>query len=127
MENKNFVQIYIDTLTKNYANSSGRARRREYWGFFLINLLVSMAFGVVVAVTKIDYINTIYSVAVLLPSICLGIRRMHDVGKSGWFLLIPIYNFILAVTAGEAGSNEYGADPKGTSEDEVEEIGQNVN
>jgi len=44
--------------------------------------------------------------------IAVGVRRMHDVGKSGWFVLIPIYNFILAVTEGEKGDNQYGDDPK---------------
>jgi len=51
----------------------------------------------------------------MLPSIAVGVRRMHDVGKSGWFLLIPIYNFILAVTPGDVGNNEFGPDPKGQS------------
>lgn len=47
-----------------------------------------------------------------MPSIAVGVRRMHDVGKSGWFVLIPIYNFILACTDGERGPNQYGQDPK---------------
>jgi uncharacterized membrane protein YhaH (DUF805 family) len=50
--------------------------------------------------------------AVLIPSIAVGVRRMHDVGKSGWFLLIPIYNLILALSEGEKGDNKYGPDPK---------------
>jgi uncharacterized membrane protein YhaH (DUF805 family) len=50
--------------------------------------------------------------AIFIPSIAVGVRRMHDVGKSGWFLLIPIYNLILACTDGVQGDNEYGADPK---------------
>jgi uncharacterized membrane protein YhaH (DUF805 family) len=54
----------------------------------------------------------LYTLAILLPSIAIGVRRMHDVGKSGWFLLIPIYNFILAVSEGEKGENQYGQDPK---------------
>jgi uncharacterized membrane protein YhaH (DUF805 family) len=49
----------------------------------------------------------------LLPSIGVSVRRMHDVGKSGWFILIPIYNLILACTEGTRGPNEYGDDPKG--------------
>jgi uncharacterized membrane protein YhaH (DUF805 family) len=48
----------------------------------------------------------------LIPSIAVGVRRMHDVGKSGWFLLIPIYNLVLACTDGEQGPNQYGSDPK---------------
>jgi len=50
--------------------------------------------------------------ATLLPGIGVAIRRMHDVGKSGWFMLIPIYNLILAFTEGDKGPNEYGEDPK---------------
>ena len=59
-------------------------------------------------------IGGLYSLAVLLPSISLAIRRMHDVGKSksGWFILIPIYNLILACTEGDKGPNEYGEDPR---------------
>jgi len=57
-------------------------------------------------------ISTIYSLAILIPAIAVGVRRMHDVGKSGWFLLIPIYNLILACTDDVKGDNEYGADPK---------------
>ncbi|MCE2743744.1 MAG: DUF805 domain-containing protein, partial [Fluviicola sp.] len=62
-------------------------------------------------------IGNIYSLAVLLPSLAVAVRRMHDVGKSGWFVLIPIYNFILAVTEGDSGSNEYGNDPKSEGND----------
>ena len=51
----------------------------------------------------------------------VGVRRMHDVGKSGWFILVPIYNLILACTDGENGDNEYGADPKAEEEEEEEE------
>lgn len=57
-------------------------------------------------------IQGLYSLAVLLPNIAVAIRRMHDVGKSGWYCLIPIYNIILAATDGEKGSNQYGEDPK---------------
>jgi len=52
------------------------------------------------------------------------VRRMHDVGKSGWFILIPIYNFILAVTNGEEKDNEYGPDPKNPN-NEIDSIGSN--
>jgi len=58
-------------------------------------------------------IAAIFSLAMLVPSIAVAVRRMHDVGKSGWFVLIPIYNLILALTPGQIGPNEYGPDPKG--------------
>lgn len=58
----------------------------------------------------------------MLPAFGVGVRRMHDVGKSGWYLFIPIYSFILAVTEGEQGQNDYGSDPKNTN-DEMDQIG----
>jgi|GEM_PF-6714767 len=53
-------------------------------------------------------VDIIYLLAVIVPSLAVGVRRMHDVGKSGWYLLIPLYNFILAVSRGDSGDNEYG-------------------
>ena len=71
-------------------------------------------------------LGTVASLAFLIPSIAVGVRRMHDVGKSGWFLLIPIYNLILACTPGESGTNEYGPDPKGSGlDDDIDAIGKN--
>lgn len=55
---------------------------------------------------------SLFQLAILLPSIGLAIRRMHDIGKSGWFCIIPIYNIILACTPGDVGPNKYGPDPK---------------
>ena len=59
-----------------------------------------------------DMISNIYSLALLLPGICVAIRRMHDVGKSGWFILIPFYNLYLLCTESEKGVNKYGPNPK---------------
>ena len=98
-------------VLQNYATFSGRARRKEFWMFVLFNFIVGEV-SVVVCGLCIPELAILYPLAVLLPSIAVGVRRMHDVGKSGWFLLIPIYNFILAVTEGEKGENKYGADPK---------------
>ena len=123
MENKNFFQIYSDVLFKNYANFEGRARRREYWGFFLINIIVSFCIGFAGGLVGFEYLGNIYSLAVLLPGIAVGIRRMHDISKSGWYILIPIYNIVLLATAGVSGSNEYGEDPKNPG-DEIEMIGE---
>ncbi len=103
---------YYMAVLKNYAGFDGRARRSEYWYFFLINLVISAVLNTVGGAIDFIYLGSIYSLAVLVPSIAVGVRRMHDVGKSGWFLLIPIYNLILAATEGESGENEYGADPK---------------
>ncbi len=105
------MNYYLKVL-QNYATFSGRARRSEYWYFFLFNVIISIALGFIGGMMGISMLSNIYSLAILVPSIAVGVRRMHDVGKSGWFLLIPIYNLILACTDGVKGENEYGADPK---------------
>jgi len=105
------MNYYLKVL-QNYATFSGRARRSEYWYFALFNIIISIGFGFVCGLMQVPQIANIYTLAILIPSIAVGVRRMHDVGKSGWFLLIPIYNLILACTDGVKGDNEYGADPK---------------
>lgn len=102
-------------VIQNYATFSGRARRKEYWMFFLFNMLISIVLNIIAGVIKFPLLGSLYSLVVLLPSIAVGVRRMHDVGKSGWFILIPIYNLILACTDGEQGENAYGPDPKNQS------------
>ena len=71
---------------------------KEYWSFFLVNIFLSI----------IPFVGTIYSLAVLIPSLAVAVRRMHDVGVSGWYILIPIYNIVLLCTKGDHFYNEYG-------------------
>jgi len=106
------MNYYLQVL-KNYAQFNGRARRSEYWYFVLFSTIVSVGLTALDLVLGTGFLNSLYSLAVLIPSIAVGIRRMHDVDKSGWFILIPIYNLILACTEGTKGDNEYGPDPKG--------------
>ena len=119
------LEMYKKVVLENYANFNGRARRREYWLFFLANLIISFVLGFIAGLISpsLAMIANIYSLAVLLPSIAVAIRRMHDIGKSGWFILIPIYNIFLLATEGENGPNQYGADPKNHLED-INEIGK---
>jgi uncharacterized membrane protein YhaH (DUF805 family) len=113
-------------VLKKYADFNGRARRKEYWYFTLVSILISIVLTIIEMKMKVAHIDSLYSLAVLLPSIAVGVRRMHDVGKSGWFILIPIYNLILACTEGNKGTNEYGPDPKRPElEDDIELIGRN--
>jgi uncharacterized membrane protein YhaH (DUF805 family) len=106
------MNYYLSVLS-NYAQFNGRARRSEYWYFALFNGIISVILMIIdEAAGTPDVIRGIYSLVVLIPSIAVTVRRMHDVGKSGWFCLIPIYNFVLACTEGDEGTNEYGPDPK---------------
>jgi len=119
---------YIKVLN-NYYGFTGRARRSEYWYFVLINFFNSVltsymdvAFGTFYESYGIGLFNGVYALVVLIPNIAVSIRRMHDVGKSGWYVLIPIYNIVLAATPGIVGENEYGTDPKNEDIDSANEI-----
>ncbi len=102
---------YIKVL-KNYVGFSGRAHRKEFWMFVLINFLISMALSLIDSmVLEMQVLGNIYSLGVLLPSLAVNWRRMHDTGRAGWWCLIPIAGLIFACTAGDSGPNEYGDDP----------------
>lgn len=117
------MNYYFDVL-KRYADFNGRARRKEYWMFMLFNIIVSYTLAFIGIKMEFPMLSSIYSLAVFLPSVGVAIRRMHDVGKSGWYCIIPIYNIILACTDSDHGQNEYGPNPKGLGNDEIGEIGK---
>ncbi len=107
---------------QNYVTFSGRACRSEYWFWVLFVLIVSVVAtildGILAAVIGIGFLSLIWSLAVLLPGIAVAVRRMHDLDKSGWWVLIgliPIVGWIIfiiwACTKGTDGSNRFGSDP----------------
>ncbi|WP_447778929.1 DUF805 domain-containing protein [Aeromonas veronii] len=111
---------YISVL-KQYAVFSGRARRTEYWMFVLCNVIVMLLLGMVDKLIGGDneLISSIYSLAVLLPSLAVAARRLHDTDRSGWWLLlglIPIIGTLVLiyfmVCNGQQGPNRFGDDPK---------------
>jgi len=124
---------YLAVLRK-YAVFTGRARRKEYWMFFLVNLIIAVVLGIFgiaaglgmfggVGGRTIDGavtgITWLYSLAILIPNIAVGVRRLHDTGRSGWWILISlvpvigaIILIILYVENGNPGHNKYGSDPK---------------
>ncbi len=91
-------------VLQKYANFEGRAKRSEFWWFWLVTFVLSY----------IPLIGIVVSLGLLVPSIAVGIRRMHDVNKSGWWILCPIYNIVLAATEGTIGPNDYGEEPLDT-------------
>ncbi|GEM77093.1 DUF805 domain-containing protein [Vibrio sagamiensis] len=107
------------TVLKKYAVFSGRARRKEYWMFILVNFIISLLLGFVDGLLGTIFIGYIYALAVFIPGIAVAIRRLHDTGRTGWWLLIgfiPLIGLIVlivfTVSEGDKGSNEYGSDPK---------------
>ena len=115
---------YIKVL-KKYAVFSGRARRKEYWMFSLFNFIFSLVASLLdlaifgLALAEFGPLSVVYALAVFVPGLVVAVRRLHDVGKSGWYLLIilipiagPIWFLVLACTDSQAGDNKYGPNPK---------------
>jgi uncharacterized membrane protein YhaH (DUF805 family) len=121
-------QYFLDAYRK-FGDFKGRARRSEFWYWYLFFVL-----GLIVLATLGSFLGTfgyvlygIFLIGSLIPSLSLSVRRMHDAGKSGWFLLIPIYGMILHFIDSEPGTNKWGPNPKENnqnSQDLIEEIGQ---
>jgi len=117
------VQWYVKVL-RQYSDFRGRARRTEYWMFTLVSVLVSVVLAFVDAVLALDVggfglLGLLYGLAVLLPSLAVGARRLHDTGRSGWWQLIqivPVIGMIVLIvflaTDGVRGANSHGPDPK---------------
>jgi uncharacterized membrane protein YhaH (DUF805 family) len=111
---------YLDIIKHKYATFSGRARRKEYWMFFLINILIAIALAIVEAILGLPGIlGGLYALALLIPGIAVTVRRLHDTGRTGWWILIalvPVIGFIILlvfmVLDSQPGDNAYGPNPK---------------
>lgn len=122
------MEWYTEVL-KKYAVFSGRARRKEYWVFTLVSTVISIILGIIDASLGaamglddkdgIGLLGALYSLAVLLPSLAVTVRRLHDTGRSGWWILIgivPCVGFIVLiiflVQDSQPDANQYGPNPK---------------
>ena len=111
---------YYKKVLSNYAVFSGRARRKELWMFVLFNIIITIILSIVSQMIGMDGIlDGLYGLAVLVPSLAVGARRLHDTGKSAWWLLlclVPIIGWIILiifyVLDSQPGANEYGPNPK---------------
>src|SRR5262245_7416565 len=111
------MQWYLDVL-KKYAVFEGRARRKEYWMFVLFNFIIAFGLGIVDGVVGLNkggvgILGLLYNLAVLVPSIAVGVRRLHDTGRSGlWYLLMFVFCIgwivllVFFVQEGTSGNNE---------------------
>jgi len=133
------MNYYLSVL-KKYAVFNGRASRAEYWYFFLFNIIISIILSILgnviglsvivgTAGSEINILSTIYSLVVLIPGLAVLVRRLHDVGKSGWMALLclipligTIWILVLTVRDSIPGDNEYGPNPKGNSNNQLNAI-----
>ncbi|NBM16787.1 DUF805 domain-containing protein [Streptomyces sp. GC420] len=110
---------YLDVI-KKYAVFTGRARRQEYWMFFVFNLGISLVLSIIdAAVLGTNVLGLVYALAVFLPSLGVAVRRLHDTGRSGWWILIaliPLIGVIVLIvflaTEGNQAGDKYGPNPK---------------
>ncbi|MGI3375501.1 DUF805 domain-containing protein [Providencia stuartii] len=122
---------YLEVIKNNYANFNGRARRKEYWIFSLINFIIIIPLYLVVLASTNDYTGDInglgivalvllmiYCVAILIPSLAVTVRRLHDIDKSGWWYLLTfipfggLVIFVFTCLDGTPANNRFGSNPK---------------
>ena len=115
-----FNTYFIEILKDKYATFSGRARRKEYWMFFLCNFLIGILIGILARMLPmLSVLSILYSLAILIPGLALTVRRLHDTNRNWpWIFIafIPIIGtiwlLVLLLLDGTAGDNQYGSDPK---------------
>lgn len=123
------MEWYLKVVRDNYANFNGRARRKEYWMFVLVNFIIALVLGAVDRMAGLTYsgqgiLSSIYSLLVFIPGLAAVVRRLHDTGRSGWnylwvFTCIGIlYVLYLTIIEGDHGQNNYGPDPKSSENDD---------
>ena len=119
---------YLEVL-KKYAVFDGRAQRAEYWYFFLFSMIISLVFVAIDIATGsfnqesgFGLLSGIYTLAVLIPTIAVGVRRLHDTNRTGWWMLlalVPLIGFIVLIVFfvidSDPSANEYGENPKGST------------
>jgi uncharacterized membrane protein YhaH (DUF805 family) len=119
------MQWYLEAI-RQYAAFGGRSRRKEYWYFVLFNFLISIGIGLVSGVAgtvlNAEWLSfaavLLYFLAVLVPAVAVSVRRLHDTGRSGWWILlgvVPVLGLItlvFMVQGSEAGQNRYGPNPR---------------
>jgi uncharacterized membrane protein YhaH (DUF805 family) len=119
---------YLAVLRK-YAVFTGRARRKEYWGFALINFIITIVLVAISGMSRgsglviiLSLVVLLYSLAIIVPSVAVAVRRLHDIDMSGWWMLIgfvPVIGgialLVLTVLDSNPGENRYGPNPKNLS------------
>ncbi len=116
------MNYYFDVL-KKYTVFGGRAARKEYWMFVLLNFIVSLIIGIIGGILHFgNILSILYALAVLLPGLAVLFRRLHDTGRSAWWVLICFVPFVGAIVLivfacldSQPGDNQYGPNPKGVT------------
>ena len=120
---------FLDVMKNKYATFTGRARRKEFWMYFLVVAIIEIALSIILSILGLiggvfviigSFITVLFGLVIIIPTLALWMRRLHDTGKSGWWLLINIIPvvgsivlLIFALLDSQPGDNKYGPNPKG--------------
>ena len=96
----------IKSALNKYFDFKGRATRKEYWTFYFFTLIVAAVFGLVEGLLGITGLSNLVILALIIPTISCAVRRMHDAGKSGWFIIVPLVNFVFLLSASVSKGTE---------------------
>lgn len=113
---------FLNPVMNHYVDFEGRATRQAYWMFVLVQFIIYFSLSLIEGITDLDYMTVAFSVMVFLPSLAIGVRRLHDIGKSGWWFLLSFIPFIGVIILivflakkGNPQANAYGS-PDGISD-----------
>ncbi|MEI9992908.1 MAG: DUF805 domain-containing protein [Rhizomicrobium sp.] len=114
------INWFMNVVTQHYFDFNGRARRAEFWWYVLVYVIAEVILGVLQSILGVGQaLTSLFGLALFLPSLGVSVRRLHDIGRSGWWFLIsviPVVGWILIIywyaQPGTVGANEFGADPK---------------
>ena len=117
------INWFMKVVTQHYFDFNGRARRAEFWWYVLVVVIISVILNVVDSIAHLGGIlGGLFSLAMLLPNLGVAVRRLHDINRSGWWILIafvPLVGAILLIywyaQPGTSGANQFGPDPKGAA------------
>lgn len=112
-------------MFKNIFGFNGRIRRQEYIVTYVLIFLISFTLGLVTALFgfRSEATSIVSTLFLSYIQIAQGVKRVHDSGKSGWYILIPFYNlYLLLFVDSDYGYNDYGPNPKGEGNDDLSEV-----
>lgn len=111
---------FTEPVMNHYADFEGRTSRKAFWMFALFHIIFTIVVNIIGSTTGLEILAVIYALGIFLPALAISVRRLHDVNKSGWWVLlsfIPILGFLILlffyVKPGDAGANQYGSSPNG--------------
>jgi len=112
LKKESVMKWYIEVL-KKYAVFKGRASREEYWMFMLFNFIVAFIIGLIERLLgSSGIIGNLYTLAIFIPGISVGVRRLHDTDHNGWWTIVPIIGFVFMFFKGHEKENRFGNNPQ---------------